>query len=384
MEVLYYYKINYINEEKALDNTNDSYTQETHDETEMDYNPFAVHYEELADYDYSDNIEYVYKGDDKLVILDKEINKKLVITKESIGDVKELLIINPKMKILNNYGYKIGDYVEINLSSTVYKIMSIDGVELINNCIYFFIDNVKVSIRSSTSIFRLLNDVVKGYDTYTDEYVTTLSFVGVNENNYFGYIYQVLFLLSIIDKDDDTLSMNQYLRNEINNYKLKNTYCEAFHFYAEGISLINKEISSLYFYKVLEYFFAIVRANEFEDCINCFNKNNNIESFIKNTSGIYNNKEDAQVMNLIINLKDELKEVLDNACKSNIINTMDHIEFARKLYIYRNSIVHGKDELKFDLKLPNVFIVNEVDIFWREALQYIAKTLLIKYCLIIK
>lgn len=363
-----------------MDNTNDRNTEENLNETDMDYNPYAVRYEELADIRYLENIEYLYKGDDKLVISDKEINKNIVVTKESIGDAKELLIINPKMKILNNYGYKIGNYVEINLCSTVYKRIFINGTELVNNCINFFIDSVKVSIRSSTSIFRILNDVIKGSDTYTDEYVTTISFDGVNENNYFGYIYQVLFLLSIIEKDDDSLSMNQYLRSKINQYKLRNTYCEAFHFYAEGISLIDKEISSLYFYKVLEYFFNIVRVHELEDCINCYNKNNNIEFFIKSTSGIYNNKEDAQVMNLIITLKDELEEVLDNACKLNIISTMDCIEFARKLYLYRNSIVHGKDELKFDLKLPNIFIVNEVYIFWRETLQYIAKTLLIKYC----
>lgn len=57
------------------------------------------------------NIEYMYKSDDKIVLLDNKINKKVVTTREIIGN-----ILNPNLKIFNEDGYKIRNYIELYLN----------------------------------------------------------------------------------------------------------------------------------------------------------------------------------------------------------------------------------------------------------------------------
>lgn len=365
-----------------MDSTNEFEEMDTY--SDSDTNPYCITYEELFDINYMDNIEYVYKSNDKLVILDNEINKKLVITRDLIGNAEIFLNTNPNIKILNRYGYKIGDYVEIDLFSTAYKELFIDGYDLENNCIHFNIDTVCISIRSATDIYSLIKDVLQGYDMHIDKSVVTISFEGVNNINYSDYIYQTLFLLDLIKIDNLNNKSNQIIRDTISKYKLKNIHCETFHFYSEGIRLKNYEIASLYFYKVIEYFFAIVRTNEFVDIIESYNKNKDIEAFVKSASKIYDDKEEIQVIILVNYIKEELNDILLMACHLKIISSLDYALFAQQLYLYRNSIVHGKNERKFELKLPNIFNFNEIDMFWRNTLQFIAKTLIMKFCLLIE
>lgn len=345
-----------------------------------------VEYEDLLDGEYLENIEYVHKSNDKLVILDNKIKKKIAITKDSIGNSNELLKLNEKLKILNGYGYKIGDYAELKLPQLSKKgYISISSI-IENNEFKFFIDKVEVSIGSATNMYILLTNTTFGYYTSTDKYTITISFKGINEHNYADYYNQALFMIRMIIQEDYITGNNNdecYLEiSKLNNgyYKNKN-YNEVFYFYNEAIRIYDREISSLYLYKILEYFFLIARKDEFEVILKDYNKNNSIDILINKITKLYKDGEKEQLIILMNSIKGNLNDIVNKAIALNILNSNDIDSFAEELYLYRNSIVHGKSDYKLDLKIPNTLCESEKDIFWRNSLKDISEILLSKYCI---
>lgn len=345
-----------------------------------------IDYEDLLDIEYLENIEYVHKSNNKLVILDNKINKNIAITRESIGNVNELLKLNSNLKILNGYGYKIGDYAELELSQVSKKgFISILSI-IENNEFKFFIDKVKVSIGSATNMYIILADTICGYCTSTDQYTLTISLKGINEHNYADYYNQALFIIRMIIQDDYIIGNNNdecYLEiSKLNNGYYKNrNYNEVFYFYNEAMRIYDREISSLYLYKILEYFFLIARKDEFEVILKDYNKNNSIDILINKITKLYKDGEKEQLIILMNSIKENLNDIVNKAIKLNILNSNDLDSFAEELYLYRNSIVHGKSDYKFDLKIPNALCESEKDIFWRNSLKHISEILLFKYCI---
>lgn len=345
-----------------------------------------IEYEDLLDISYLENIEYVHKSDDKLVVLDKKISKKVAITRDSIGNIEELMRLNANLKILNGQGYKNGDYIELILpqlpgSQYIYNLFVLDDVEFT-----FYIGEIEVSIKAATDMFILLTDIVNGYFTYTDKYTLTISLKGITEHNYADYYNQSLFMISMIPPNDHLLDNNKdecniELNELINSHYKNKNYNEVFYFYNEAMRIYNREISSLYLYKILEYFFLIARKKEFEKIINDYNKDKAIDTFIKKITKLYKDEELEQLTILLNSIKEKLSNILYNAIKLSILDSCDINSFAKELYLYRNSIVHGKSDYKFDLKIPNTLCESEKDIFWKDSLKYITEVLLFKYCI---
>ena len=345
-----------------------------------------IKYEDLLDINYLENIEYLHKSDDKLVVLDKEINKRVAITRESIGNIGELMKLNSKLKILNGQGYKIGDYVELNLtqfsaSQYPYSLYVYDNEEFT-----FYIDQVEVSIRAATDMFILLTNIKFGYITYTDKFTLTISLKGITEDNYADYYNQSLFLINMIPKDDYILKNNKdksyiEINKLVNCHYINKNFNEVFYFYNEAMRIYDREISSLYLYKILEYFFLIARKNEFDIIINEYNKDKDMDILIKKITKLYKDDELEQLIILISSIKEKLNNILHKAKKINILESCETSSFAKELYLYRNSIVHGKSDYKFDLKIPNDLCESQKDIFWRDSLKYISEVLLFKYCI---
>lgn len=336
-----------------------------------------IEYEDLLEMSYAEDIEYLHKNNDKIVVLDKKNNKKVVITRETIGDIEALMRLNPNLKILNKDGYKIGDYIELYLNQCSY--------DFVNKEIIFYIDEVEVTIRSATDMFILLTDIKYGYDTYIDKYSITISLKGISEHNYDDYYNQCLFMISMIsqnycylnNKDKYCIEINEL----INCHYINKNYNEVFYFYNEAMRIYDSEISCLYLYKILEYFFLIIRKNEFEIIINNYNKNKSIDKLMKKITKIYRDDELLQLTILINSIKGELEDILHKGNKINILDSYDINSFAKKLYLYRNSIVHGKSDHKFELSIPNPLYESKKDLFWKDSLRHISEILLFKYCI---
>lgn len=345
-------------------------------------------YEELADIEL-EYLEFVYKDENKLIALDSSIGKKIAISRKSIGDPEELMKINSNLKILNYQGYKIGNYVELVLpgfvnSSSFYQDVY-DNKEL---C--FYIGEAKISIRAASDMFIFLNDIKSGYYTYTDKYLHTISLKDIKETDYADYYNQALFILSMLPQnycknEDSDIVYENFEYNKINNVHFANmNYNEVFYFYNEAVKIFDREISSLYLYKVLEYFFLIVRKKEFEIIIDDYNKDKEISRLITKITNLYRDDELNQLNILITSIEDKIYTIIQKAVKLNITNDFSSDSFALALYKYRNSIVHGKSDQKFDLKIPNSFFGSEIDLFWKDSLKQIAEILIFKFCIRIK
>lgn len=345
-------------------------------------------YEELADIEL-EYLEYVYKDENKLVALDSSIGKKIAISRKSIGDPEELMKLNSNLKILNYQGYKIGNYVELVLPRFVNSNSFYQDV-YDNKELSFYIGEAKISIRAASDMFIFLNDIKSGYHTYTDKYVHTISLKDIKETDYADYYNQALFILSMLPQnycknEDSDIVYEAFEYNKINNVHFANmNYNEVFCFYNEAVKIFDREISSLYLYKVLEYFFLIVRKKEFEIIIDDYNKDKEISRLITKITNLYRDDELNQLNILITSIEDKIYTIIQKAVKLNIINDFSSDSFALALYKYRNSIVHGKSDQKFDLKIPNSFFGSEMDLFWKDSLKHIAEILIFKFCIRVK
>lgn len=343
-------------------------------------NPYDVniYYEDLLiEEDYKD-ITFLCRDKEKVVIQDIKTRKKIAITKESIGNIEELVKINTNLNVVNGHGYKIGDYLEIELHPFIS--INLFDYYTMNNCISFNIGNVKVIISGSSQIYRWLKNLEYGYEKYTDDYVITMSLHGINKNNFADYFNMATFILWTIPKEDD--NKYEFITEQINGVNFEDIrFSEVFYFYNEAMQIIHTEISMLYFYKIIEYFFLVIRKDEFKKIIDNYIVDNNIDLVINKLMKIYKEKELSQLTLLLKFIEDEIGELITNAVSSNIISSFNITEFAEKLYAFRNSVVHGKSSDKFDLKLPNRLIKNEEELFWRDTIKSIAEILMKNICI---
>lgn len=159
----------------------------------------------------------------------------------------------------------------------------------------------------------------------------------------------------------------------------KLNYSEAISFYNAGMEIRNKEISFAYFYKVLEHFFLIARQKDFIHFIEEYNRAQDINKFIDAVTKVYRQNEDIQLLELLNSIKNEISLILNEANRLKIINNVSVEEFSNKLYLYRNSIIHGKSDDKFGIKTPSIVFNNE-ERFWTKCVEKIAEILILKYC----
>lgn len=266
----------------------------------------------------------------------------------------------------------------------------------------FKLGDVEVKISEPSTLYELL--VSQTDDKYHYRtYITTISLRGINKENLKDYLYQALFIIGnyLIDNDDTEYPViDEFIGEDYGMYSIKNFYInrnilpepnslnnfslfknsEVLSFYNAGMEIRDHELSFQYFYKVLEYFYIINRSDDFREKIEQYNSKNNIQKFITEITKIYKDKEINQLKYLLSANLDELNSILEFAKEKDLIEDTELDSLAEAIYKYRNSLVHGKSDDTFDLKLPEL-LNNKKEINWIKVVHQISLILIKKYCL---
>ena len=348
--------------------------------------------------------EILADEDDYAVICENRIGKKYRVNLHKNGEYN-VVDCNQRFRVFDNLGIKYGDYVEIlfDFSEDLFQQLSEnDDFDLYE----FEIGTVKATIAHPSLLYDLALKEFDGDKYYFWPDYWTLSLKGVTGENYEEYITKALFTIRwfnepiycewnpkcyeyygyydalCIDSDEreSLMSNRRQEYNKYDGYSFSDfNHYEALAFYNEGMLLLENEIAFHYFYKVLEYFFLICRQSEFESLIADYNSVKNIDSFIAGVTKIYQQNEEAQLTILLKSIEPDISSNVSSAFQEGIINSNNIEEFASSLYLYRNKIVHGKSDTKFELKLPTI-VKSKEEKFWEKCIVRIAEILIKKYC----
>lgn len=346
-----------------------------------------------------DGADIDYENSDFIVVKDLNIDKKIKITTSQLTNLNSLENENGKLKIFNDRGFKFGDYLEVFID--YYSVLDYVKNYDLN---YFSIGDVKVCISEPSDLFRVIF-----YDLESDKYydakeMWTISLTGINNDNYEDYLSQAIFMLGYYNAstesddyphtyeffgeefyryaiDEDELDARRKRNQEFETMQFSTlNYPEVISFYNAGMEIKDKEISFAYFYKVLEHFFLIARQKDFISFIDEYNRVQDINKFIDTVTKVYRQNEDIQLLELLNSIQSEISLILNEAYNLKIISSISVEEFSNELYLYRNSIIHGKSDDKFDIKTPSIVFNNE-ERFWNRCVEKIAEILILKYCL---
>lgn len=344
-------------------------------------------------------VDIISSGEDYTIVNEERIGKKYKVIKD-YTDTAALEEANQKLKIFEDRGFKFGDYVELLFAYD--SMLYYSSKEFV--FYKFTIDNVIVEIDTPSLLFDISMNGFYHDKYYDSDNYHTISLKGITENNYEEYLTKALFLIgyynpSINDETypecfeflgeysfkyaADELEIEKRRKNYANfeNKKFDNIqYHEALAFYNEGKRLIGHEISFQYFYKVLEHFFLICRQDEFKTIISEYNSKKDINDFIALVTDIYRQNEDSQLYVLLKTLEVEISKLINEGYTKGYIKENNVESFSKELYLYRNTIVHGKSDDKFSIKIPSC-TGSAKESFWNMAAEKIAELLIVKYCL---
>lgn len=356
--------------------------------------------EEILDYlnKSTRDITIIKQCEEYAIIEEERVGKKYKIAKQYM-ETYDITKDNPNMKIFFNRGFKFGEYIEILISYLDVLDHYPDDFEMGE----FQIGDKLVKIDRPSLLFDL-SMAGFGHDKYySNGDYWTISIKGITTDNYEEYISKALFLFGYYNQstisdaypecyeflgeeyfgyaiDEDILKTR---REDCEEYEDKNfkdlKYYEAISFYNEGMILHGHEISFQYFYKVLEHFFLICRQDEFKAYINDYNTCGNITDFIDRVTNVYKQNEEIQLKILLKSIQTEINSLINSAYTQEIISSNDISIFSDGLYKYRNTIVHGKRDERFNVKVPS-YIGDSKEEFWNIAVNQIAEILIKKYC----
>lgn len=307
--------------------------------------------------------------------------------------------LNSNFTIYEDTGFLFEDYAEFMLE---YKYDNTSDIEEMNE---FNIGSVIIKVQEPTPLLAKAL-WLEGDNCFMPEELTSISLKGVKKENVEAYLQQALFLIGNYSPSNMTIEypkVERFLGEDIVTYyaeaeelqkgiinsdnidvKTKKfselKYTEVLSFYNKGMSMKEEQLGFLYFYKVIEYFFLINRKDEFITNISNYNKNGDIDSFIKKVTDIYYKKESEQLKLVLKSIETSLKPILKSAKESKKITDENNTnEFANALYNYRNSITHGKSDTNLFLKLPTPLSISDTK-FWNSTTLEISKILINKYC----
>lgn len=340
----------------------------------------------------------IVEKDNSLTITEDRIGKEYVVKKIAKNNKIDYFIKD--VKIVKDLGIFYSNYAEFILDP---------DLEISEK--HFTIGDLEVYINNQpTLLFKAAH-----YDlTYDDDYIEqiisntlfTLSLKGksLNQENLEENLSKALFILGYygnefykiypnffeykdfyyedsILKDTTPINSRQQRNVEFSSGHFSDiTHPTAIRFYNEGMQIKDKEISFQYFYKVLEHFWVIARKEKFKVLISNHPNNTNIDDLFKNVQNIFSNDEGTQLRILLESIETDITQLVRSASENKLSKKDSVKEFSKSLYSYRNSVVHGKDETKLTLKLPNIW-ENEKEKFWIEATRQISEILIEKYCL---
>ncbi|MDN8588115.1 hypothetical protein Q0V21_04950 [Paenibacillus sp. 11B] len=255
----------------------------------------------------------------------------------------------------------------------------------------FNIGAVSVQIGEPSSLFKMLNYSISTDDLFADwSAYYTISLFNVTKENFQDVLHQALFYIQKCKPSyyiNDIPEIYKYMYEgdggvDLEVADLVNTdfklakYSEPISFFTAG-DRNRDQISFLYYYKVLEFFFIINRKQELEQLITKYS--GNLDKLILEVTRVYKTREIDLLGYLLNNLSFELVEILETVYKDELIKEKTIKALSDEIYKIRNSIVHGKSDSGFELLLPKLFEDEENDI-WRTAIRKIASICIDKYC----
>jgi|GEM_PF-2280748 len=263
----------------------------------------------------------------------------------------------------------------------------------------FRIENIDINVGVPSETFLMINKYLEdepgflGWDNYW-----TIKINGVEDKESLNdYLQQALFLLDLSSPstfkfgyEDINYSVDYSVFREVlqsRNFP-KASFIEPIAFFNEATKRIymniRDETAFVYFYKVIEYFYFINRKNEIQQILKDYSSD--ITRLIIEINNIYKTDERSCLKLLLKNsdIKPEIETIAAEMYKKSIIPGEGVETFASKLYLYRNSIVHGKGDTKFDLKVPRLLEENNKQetnsFYWNWAIQKIALKCIKTFC----
>lgn len=341
-----------------------------------------------------------YINENKIVIYDKITKLKLCVfdnhyTKEKLidyikVDLNSIKETNENFIEYEEKGFYYKGYLEIILE---YEYSS-------NKTPIIKFEDKKIDYSEPSDLFKLVYSYFENDDHFCswDDY-KTLKIYDVEKKEINEIIQKSIFILNYfypsdyikevpkikkIFFDGDEISKFCYGHKKRVDFKKisRFKYPEPIIFYNEGKKINENLLSFLYYYKVLEYFFIIIRKDEIIKKINCFNQDENIESFIKEMTKLYK-EEELSSLNILLQhekLTDYIDEIILEINSKKIIEISDRKDFVQKLYNFRNSIVHGKSDSKFLIEVPNV-LENYEDNFWINVVEKLSIKIIEEFCI---
>lgn len=346
----------------------------------------------------------VLKNDDNRIVLkEKETEIKVVIDRERLIPVENTVKegwenywlsrylrdynyeLNSKIKYFKDKGFYTGNYAEFLFTYT--QIEDVLSETVMQN---FKIDDVEFEIGSPSNIFKLIFNHISMDSHFEWANFYTIKLRNVKKEMLEDYLQNAMYILHKYcpsDLSNDYPEVYQYsyfheywVETEIVDESNLNTnfrsgkYPEALALYNEG----KRKRDFLNFYRVLEYFFLINRKDEFESFILDYNQNKDIDKVLEKITEVYKLKEDI-LLGSLLNKINNIEPIMDKAFSKELIsNNTDKEEFAKKLYAYRNSIVHGKRDTKMDLLVPAILDINNKD--WELIIESMADLVIKQFC----
>ncbi|NOU80360.1 hypothetical protein GC101_15930 [Paenibacillus sp. LMG 31459] len=154
--------------------------------------------------------------------------------------------------------------------------------------------------------------------------------------------------------------------------------------YLEPIAFFNrarKVNDPMYYYRAIEFFFIINKKSNIKQSVEAYNESQDMDKLIKELTNLYSTKEVELLKNLLINLNG-VEKVIQYAKNNGLIDNTDIFAFSTSLYIFRNSIVHGKGDTKFTLNIPTIEVLHPKakDLYWTEVLKSLADLVIKQFC----
>lgn len=296
---------------------------------------------------------------------------------------------NRNMKFFKDKGFYINNSAEF-----LFQYSKFENGYPYNSMVKFNIDDVEFEIGEPSKLFKVMFHHLLQYTPFKWDNIYTIKLKKVNKEMLENYLQNAMY---VIHKHAPSEFVGEYPQvykylythdyynkidisdekegNEVVKGFRVGKYPEALAFYNEG----KQKRDFLSFYKVLEYFFFINRKNEFEDYIKKYNEDNNLDQIIKKITNVYRDKE-MDLLKTLINSLEKMEPILESAFSKGLIsNQDDKIEFAKKLYEFRNSKVHGKGDANFELVVPTILNIDENN-EWEIIIEKLAEMVINQFC----
>ena len=336
-----------------------------------------------------DNLHFKIPKTKLNIILNKKHIKKL--------ENKKLLKDIPNIKYYKNYGFSIDTYGEFFLGSDSYLLYDIYG-EVSEIDLKFNIGNTYIEFNSVSKICKLLIEPYYSRfdwnidDRGLEEYFYTLKIYNAPQEVHKDIVIKSLFYLNshYLKTTNNPLSIYHLIPvgydensfSEEAEVVLEKTISrkrtlkrkdfinvEPLYFYNDAC-IQTRENQFLGFYRVLEFFFNRGLEKELESR----RYKSSIEE--KDIISLIQNKDERSLLRNLINkvlTKSEKKKLIDSLLRKNLIKDGSFDKFSNKLYEYRNSIVHAKENQLSNTILPDIFNEKNDYKVWNYVIKYISE-----------